>query len=171
MIAVLLLQYYDAESRIRPHTYSHTYNVTLLELFFLRIYHLLLINLVTPAKLAPDLGSQGHLRRENNVITSWWGWYPPQTTSNIPVGHIQSVWAIVMLSQGYMGAPLYRSTGQVGPRFGKSGSPVEWKMMSSCIVEADIHLRPFHTSILDMLKVFVMIHLGSGLRTVSGPHD
>ncbi len=170
MIAVLLLQYYDAESPIRPHTYSHTYNVTLLELFFLRIYHLLLINLVTPAKLAPDLGSQGHLRRENNVITSWWGWYPPQTTSHIPVGHIKC------LSHCYAVSRLYGCT--LIP-FHRPSWPQIWevrftcgvKMMSSCIVEADIHLRPFHTSILDMLKVFVMIHLGSGLRTVSGPHD
>ncbi len=26
---------------------------------------------VTPAKLAPDLGSQGHLRSENDAIMSW----------------------------------------------------------------------------------------------------
>jgi hypothetical protein len=26
---------------------------------------------VTPAKLAPDLGSQGHLWSENDAITSW----------------------------------------------------------------------------------------------------
>jgi hypothetical protein len=37
MIAILLLQYYDAEPPIKPHIYSHTSNVTLLELFYLRI--------------------------------------------------------------------------------------------------------------------------------------
>ena len=49
-----------------------------------------------------------------------WGWYPPQTTSYIHIRHIQSVWAIVMLSQGHVGAPLYRYTGQAGTRFGDS---------------------------------------------------
>jgi hypothetical protein len=37
MIAVPLLQYYDAEPPIKPHIYSHTSNVNLLELFYLRI--------------------------------------------------------------------------------------------------------------------------------------
>ena len=66
----LLLQYYDAEPPVKPHIYSHTSNVTLLELFYLRIYPLVLINLMPPAKLAPDLRSQGDLRRENTIITS-----------------------------------------------------------------------------------------------------
>ena len=55
-----------------------------------------------------------------------WGWCPPQTASYIHIRHEQSVWAIGMLSQGNMGAPLYHYTGQVGPRFVKSGSLVEW---------------------------------------------
>jgi hypothetical protein len=50
-----------------------------------------------------------------------WGWYPPQTASQILARHIQSVWAIDMLSQGHMGAPLYQYAGQVGPRFGLLG--------------------------------------------------
>jgi hypothetical protein len=37
MIAVLLLQYYDAEPPVNPHIYSHAFNVTLQELFYLRI--------------------------------------------------------------------------------------------------------------------------------------
>ncbi len=36
---------------------------------------------IIPAKLAPDLGIQGHLWSENDVITSWLIWYPPQTTT------------------------------------------------------------------------------------------
>ena len=44
-----------------------------------------------------------------------WGWYSPQTTSNIHIRCMQSFWAIDMLSQGHMGAPLYHSTSQVGP--------------------------------------------------------
>jgi hypothetical protein len=70
MIAILLLQYYDAEPPIKLHIYSHTSNVTLLELFYLRNRHVVLINLVTPDKLTQDLGSQGHLRRENIIIKS-----------------------------------------------------------------------------------------------------
>ena len=59
-----------------------------------------------------------------------------------------------MLSQGHMCAPLYCDTGQVGPRFGKSGSLVGWKWCHYVMVEADIHFRPFHTSIVDIYKVF-----------------
>ncbi len=57
-----------------------------------------------------------------------------------------------MLSQRHMVAPLYRYTSQVGPRFGDSGSLVEWKRCLNVMVEADIHFRPLHTSILDIHK-------------------
>ncbi len=83
-----------------------------------------------------------------------WGWYSPQTTSYIHIRNIQSVWAIGMLSKGHMAAPLYHYTGQVAPRFGDSGSLEEWKWCHNVMVEADIHLRPLHTSILDIYKVF-----------------
>jgi hypothetical protein len=43
-IAVLLLQYDDAQPPVKPHIYSHTSYVTLLELFYLRIYPLVLNN-------------------------------------------------------------------------------------------------------------------------------
>ncbi len=68
-----------------------------------------------------------------------WGWYPLQTTSYIHIRHIQSVWDIGMLSQWNMGAPLFRYTGQAGPRFGDSELLVEWKWCHSVMVEADIH--------------------------------
>ncbi len=83
-----------------------------------------------------------------------WGWYPLQTNSYIHIRHIQSVCDIGILSQGHMAAPLYRYTSQVSPRFGDSGSLEEWKWCHNVIVEADIHLRPLHTSILDIYKVF-----------------
>jgi hypothetical protein len=51
-------------------------------------------------------------------------------------------------------APLYRYTCQVAPRFGDSGSLEEWKQCHSVMFEVDIHLRPLHTSILDIYKVF-----------------
>jgi hypothetical protein len=59
-----------------------------------------------------------------------------------------------MLSQGHMVAPLYHYTGQVAPRFGKSGSLEEWKCCHNVIVEADIHLRLLYTSIVDIYKGF-----------------
>ena len=83
-----------------------------------------------------------------------WGWYQPQTFSYIHIWHIQRVWAIGMLSQGHVGAPLYRYTGQVGTRFWDLGSLMEWKWCHYVMVEADIHLRPLHTSILGIYKVF-----------------
>ncbi len=137
MIAVFLLQYYDAEPPIKPHIYSHTSNVTLLELFYLRIWPLVLINLMTPAKVAPDLGRQGPLRRKTSSLRHVWGWYPIQTTSYIHIRHIQSVWAIGMLAQGQMGAPLHRYTGQVGPIFGNSRSLVN---CNNCAITSRLRL-------------------------------
>ncbi len=67
---------------------------------------------------------------------------------------MQSVWAFGVLSQGHMGAPLYHYNGQVGPRFGDLGSLVEWKWCHNLMVEADVHLRPLHTSMVDIYKVF-----------------
>ena len=83
-----------------------------------------------------------------------WGWYPPQTATHILIRRKQSVLVIGMLSQGHVGAPLYRYTGQVCPRFGDSGSLAEWTWCHYIMVEADIHLRPLHTSILGIYKVF-----------------
>ncbi len=59
-----------------------------------------------------------------------------------------------MLSQGNVSAPLYHYTGQVGPRFWDSGSLVEWKWCHNVMFEANIHLRPLHTSTLGIFKVF-----------------
>ncbi len=53
-----------------------------------------------------------------------------------------------------MGAPLYRYTGQVAPRFGKSDSLEEWKWFHNVMFEADIHLRLLHKSKVDIYKVF-----------------
>ncbi len=68
-----------------------------------------------------------------------WGWYSFQTTSYIHIRHIQSVWDIGMLSQGHMATPLFCYTGQAGPRFGDSGSLVEWKLCHNVMVEADTY--------------------------------
>ncbi len=109
---------------------------------------------ITPAKLAPNLGILGPLWTVKMVpLCHSWGWYPPQTASHILIRHIQSVWAIGILSQGHMVAPVYCYTGQVDPRFGKSGSLVEWKWCHNVLVEADIHLRLLHTSIVDIYVV------------------
>ncbi len=79
-----------------------------------------------------------------------WGKCPPQTASYIHIRHIHSVWAIGMLSQGLIAAPLYCYTGQVGPRFGDSGSLEKWKWCHNIMFEANVHLRLLHTSILDI---------------------
>ncbi len=88
------------------------------------------------------------------------GWYPPQTASYIHIWHMHSVWATGMLSQGHIVAPVYCYTGQVGPRFGKSGSLVEGKWCFNVLFEADIHLRLPYTSILDKYKVFELLVYG-----------
>ncbi len=58
-----------------------------------------------------------------------------------------------MLSQGHMGASLHHSTGQVCPRFGSSGSLVQWKWCHFVMVEAVILFKLIPTSILDIYKV------------------
>ena len=84
-----------------------------------------------------------------------WGWYLPQTTSYIHIGHIKSVWAINMMSQWHMGAPSCscRYSSQVGPRFGKRASLVEREWCHSVMVETNIQLILLHTFILDIYKV------------------
>ena len=86
-----------------------------------------------------------------------WGWYLPQTTAYIHIGHIKSVWAINMMSQWHMGAPSCscRYSSQVGPRFGKRASLVEWEWCHSVMVETNIQLILLHTFILDIYKVLV----------------
>ncbi len=68
------------------------------------------------------------------------GQYSPQTTSYIHIRHMQRVWAIDMLSQGHVGATLYR--------YPNSGSLEEWKWCHYVMVQANIPLRSLHTSIL-----------------------
>jgi hypothetical protein len=88
------------------------------------------------------------------LLRHGWGWYPSQTTSYIHIMHVHSVWAIVMLSKGHMGAPLYCYTGQVVPVFGDSGSLEDWKWCHDIIFDADIYHRPLHASIVGIYKVF-----------------
>ncbi len=82
---------------------------------------------VTPAKLAPDLGSQGHLWSKNDAIITW---LRLMSTSDCFIHPYEtytkrlSNWFAVS-REYFMGAALYHYTGQVGPRFGKSGSLVE----------------------------------------------
>jgi len=64
---------------------------------------------------------------EMKLLFHGWGCHPIQTAFRIHIRYIQSVWAFVMMSQGYMCAPLYHSTSQVCPRFGNSGVLMEWK--------------------------------------------
>ncbi len=145
----------EADIRLRP---LHTSILDIYKVFELFVCYpkgiWLHPHTVTLAKLAPYLGNQVHLRMQYHY---GWGWYPPQPTSYIHSRHIQSVWAIGMLAQESMGAPLYSYTGQVGPRFGKSGSLVEWKWCLNIIVEANVHFRPLHASILDIYKVFELL--------------
>ena len=109
---------------------------------------------VTPAKLAPDLVIIGPFSTVKMMpLRHSWGCQPPQSTTHILIRHKQSVLVIGMLSQGNMGAPFYRYTGQVGPRFVKSGSLVEWKWCHYIMAEADINLRPFHFSYIHIWHI------------------
>ncbi len=81
-----------------------------------------------------------------------WGSHPSQTASHINSRYTKFLRYLYAVLRAYGCTLLYCSTGQVGPRFCNSGSPVlvEWKK----VVEDDIHLRLYSTSILDIHKVF-----------------
>jgi hypothetical protein len=86
-----------------------------------------------------------------------WGWYPPQTASQIWARHIQSDWAIDMLPQGHMGAPIIPIHRPSWPKIWTFGSLVEWKWCHYVLVEADIHLRLLPTSTLDIYNVIELL--------------
>ena len=68
---------------------------------------------------------QVHLRSGNDAIKSCLGLISTSNRFIHPQQTIQRVLVIGMLSQGHVGASLYRYTGQVGHRFWDSGSLVE----------------------------------------------
>ena len=139
----------EANIHLRPLHTSTSYIYTVFELLFCCLKAIWLHPYtVTPAKLAPDLGSQGHLWTENDAITSWLRLI---STSNHFIHPYYTY--TKCLSHWYVGtrphgSHLIPNTIHVGPRFGKSGSLVEWKWCHNVMVEANIHLRPLHTSIL-----------------------
>ena len=95
---------------------------------------------VTLAKLAQDLGILGHLWSAHDAITSWLMLISIWLLLYIHIGHIKSVWAIGVLSQGHMGELLLCNTGQVVSRFGKES-------------ESLVSLQEFHNSIMSCLKL------------------
>ncbi len=109
----------------------------------------------TTSQVGPRFGDSRCLWSVKMVpLRHSWVWYPPQTATHILISHTQSVYAIGMMSQENMGAPLYRYAGQNGPRFVKLRSLVEWKWCHYVMSETDIDLRPLHTSLFDIYKVF-----------------
>ncbi len=77
-------------------------------------------------QVGPRFGnSMSLVECKNGAIMSRLRLISTSTAIHILIRCIQSVRAFGMLSQGHMVAPLYRYTGQVGLRFGDSGSFVE----------------------------------------------
>ena len=119
--------------------------------------------IITLVKFTQDMGIQGHLWSNNDAIGSWLRLKSTSDTLIIHIKYIQSVWATGVLYQGHLDAPLCRYTGQVGPRYGNSASlVVKWKWCHYVIFEADIHLSPVHTSILDIQSVWAIGMLSQG---------
>jgi hypothetical protein len=69
----------------------------------------------TPAKLAPDMGSQGPLWSENDAIMACLRLLSTSDHFIYPYETYKKCLTIGMLSQGIMAAPIYLYTGQVGP--------------------------------------------------------
>ncbi len=103
----------------------------------------------TQAKLAPILDFWVNCGVGMMPLCHGWGWYPPQITPHIHIRHIKCVWAIGILSQGHMDAPLYRYTSKVGPRFWNLGhlwsendAITSWLMLTST---SDCLSHPYKT--------------------------
>ena len=121
------------------------------------------------SQVGPKFGILGSpMWSENYVSTSWLRLISTSDhqlhTSILDIIY-KIVWAMGMLSQGHTGAPLYHYTSQVGPRrYGDSGSLVESKWCHSVMFAADIHLRPLHTSIVDIQSVWASSMLSQGYK-------
>ncbi len=112
---------------------------------------------VTLAKLAPYLGNQGNLRNENDAITSWlrlistsYHFIHPFLTYTKCLSH----WYAVSREYGCTLIQLHRPS---WPHIWGLRSLVEWKCCHNIMVEADIYIKPLHTSIVDIYKVFELL--------------
>ncbi len=108
---------------------------------------------ITPAKLAPDMVRQGHLRSENDAITSWFmveadtHLRPPHTS----LLDIYKVFvALVCCLTGIWLHPYTVTWAKLAPDLVHE----ECKWCHYFMVEADFHLRPLQMSMLDIYKVF-----------------
>ncbi len=89
-----------------------------------------------------------------------WGWQPPQTASHIHIRHLECVWEHWYAIYGHTVSSLHSYTHTTSwLRFLSSGSLVESKWCDYVMVEAESHLKPLPTSILDIYKVFEYIDM------------
>ncbi len=114
-----------------------------------------------PCLLLRQAFSESHHLAGMSIPPIPWPIAPPQTATHILIRHIQSVWAIGMLSQGHMGAPLHHYSDQVGPRFVKSGSLVEW---NNAITS---WLRPSILGIYNKFELLACCLNGMGLHSIT----
>ncbi len=104
-------------------------------------------------KVGPRFWNLSHLWTENDAILSWSRLTSTSHCFSHPCNIYKMFLRYCLLSQGLVGAPLYRYTSLVSPRFQTSVSLVEWKWCRYMMVEADIHLRLLPKSELDISKV------------------
>ncbi len=76
-VVVPLLDCKDATPPIKTHTYSHTTYITVKEMTYFEIYHLVLINSFPTPQEGQDFGFLGILWSGNDALHHDWGWYPP----------------------------------------------------------------------------------------------
>jgi hypothetical protein len=101
-----------------------------------------------------NFGVLGHLWSQNDVITSGWGWQPPQTIYCIHIKHIQSVWAHWYAVHWCTVKALHSYNHTTWLRFWCTGSLVESKWCHYVMAEADSQLKLFIAYIWDIYKVF-----------------
>ena len=80
---------------------------------------------------------------------------------------IQSVWAIVMLSQRHLGSPIHRYTDHIGTRYGKSENDVIMSCLGWYLLQTSSYIYIRHTKCLSHWSTF-QGHMGAPLYSYTG---
>ncbi len=72
----------------------------------------------TPAKLAPNLSIQVHLRNEYDATTTWFCWHPLQTTSHIQIGIYKVLEPLICCLKGILLYPYTVTPAKLPPDLG-----------------------------------------------------
>ncbi len=104
-------------------------------------------------------GGEGYGWAQMMLWRHGWGSKPPLIASHIHIGCIFSIWSPSYAVDGCMGAPLHCYTCAGGGQILENWGKAEPKWCCGVMVETINHRWLHPTSILDVYKVFELIHV------------